>query len=34
MSNYYRVFKDIKAWLPDDAVIIGEGNTMDMSGRR
>ena len=29
--NYYRVFKDIKAWLPDDAVIIGEGaNTMDI----
>ncbi|HET8997021.1 MAG TPA: thiamine pyrophosphate-binding protein [Acetobacteraceae bacterium] len=30
-TNYYRAFKDISAWLPDDAVIIGEGaNTMDI----
>ncbi|MEM7405661.1 MAG: oxalyl-CoA decarboxylase [Pseudomonadota bacterium] len=29
--NYYRAFRDIKEWLPDDAVIIGEGaNTMDI----
>ena len=29
--NYYRAFKDIAAWLPDNAVIIGEGaNTMDI----
>ena len=29
-SNYYRAYKDIVDWLPDDAVIIGEGaNTMD-----
>ncbi|PPQ39490.1 oxalyl-CoA decarboxylase [Rhodopila globiformis] len=29
--NYYRAFKDISAWLPQDAVIIGEGaNTMDI----
>ena len=29
--NYYRAFKDISAWLPDNAVIIGEGaNTMDI----
>ena len=30
-TNYYRAFKDISAWLPDNAVIIGEGaNTMDI----
>ncbi len=30
-TNYYRAFKDITAWLPDNAVIIGEGaNTMDI----
>lgn len=30
-TNYYRAFKDISAWLPEDAVIIGEGaNTMDI----
>ena len=30
-TNYYRAFKDISAWLPKDAVIIGEGaNTMDI----
>jgi 2-hydroxyacyl-CoA lyase 1 len=30
-TNYYRAFKDISAWLPDDAIIIGEGaNTMDI----
>ena len=29
--NYYRAFKDINEWLPDDAIIIGEGaNTMDI----
>ena len=29
--NYYRAFKDINDWLPDDAIIIGEGaNTMDI----
>ncbi|HVY16232.1 MAG TPA: oxalyl-CoA decarboxylase [Rhodopila sp.] len=29
--NYYRAFKDISAWLPQNAVIIGEGaNTMDI----
>ena len=29
--NYYRAFKDIEEWLPDDAIIIGEGaNTMDI----
>ena len=30
-TNYYRALKDIRAWTPDDAVIIGEGaNTMDI----
>jgi 2-hydroxyacyl-CoA lyase 1 len=30
-TNYYRAFKDIGAWLPQNAVIIGEGaNTMDI----
>ena len=30
-TNYYRAFKDIAAWLPKNAVIIGEGaNTMDI----
>ncbi len=30
-TNYYRALKDISAWAPDDAVIIGEGaNTMDI----
>ena len=29
--NYYRAYKDIEAWLPEDAIIIGEGaNTMDI----
>ncbi len=29
--NYYRAYKDIEQWLPDDAIIIGEGaNTMDI----
>ncbi|MCZ6887611.1 MAG: oxalyl-CoA decarboxylase [Gammaproteobacteria bacterium] len=29
--NYYRAFRDIEAWLPEDAIIIGEGaNTMDI----
>ena len=29
--NYYRAFRDIEAWLPDDAIIVGEGaNTMDI----
>ena len=30
-TNYYRAFKDITAWMPTNAVIIGEGaNTMDI----
>jgi 2-hydroxyacyl-CoA lyase 1 len=30
-TNYYRALKDISAWAPDNAVIIGEGaNTMDI----
>jgi 2-hydroxyacyl-CoA lyase 1 len=30
-TNYYRAFKDISDWLPDDAIIVGEGaNTMDI----
>ena len=30
-TNYYRAFKDIVEWLPEDAIIIGEGaNTMDI----
>jgi 2-hydroxyacyl-CoA lyase 1 len=30
-TNYYRALKDISAWVPSDAVIIGEGaNTMDI----
>lgn len=30
-TNYYRAFKDITAWMPKNAVIIGEGaNTMDI----
>lgn len=30
-TNYYRALKDIRAWIPDDAVIVGEGaNTMDI----
>jgi len=29
--NYYRAFRDIVEWLPDDTIIIGEGaNTMDI----
>jgi 2-hydroxyacyl-CoA lyase 1 len=29
--NYYRAYRDIQAWLPEDAIIIGEGaNTMDI----
>lgn len=29
--NYYRAFKDIEDWLPEDAIIIGEGaSTMDI----
>ena len=29
--NYYRAYRDIEAWLPQDAIIIGEGaNTMDI----
>ncbi|MDA1077031.1 MAG: thiamine pyrophosphate-binding protein, partial [Proteobacteria bacterium] len=29
--NYYRAFRDIEEWLPEDAIIIGEGaNTMDI----
>ncbi len=30
-ANYYRALKDVAAWCPDDAVIIGEGaSTMDI----
>ena len=30
-TNYYRAYKDIVEWLPEDAYIIGEGaNTMDI----
>ena len=30
-TNYYRALKDIRAWAPEDAVIVGEGaNTMDI----
>lgn len=30
-TNYYRALRDISAWAPQDAVIIGEGaNTMDI----
>ncbi|MDE0692185.1 MAG: oxalyl-CoA decarboxylase [Gammaproteobacteria bacterium] len=30
-TNYYRAFRDIVDWMPDDAIIIGEGaNTMDI----
>ncbi|HJN52930.1 MAG: oxalyl-CoA decarboxylase [Pseudomonadales bacterium] len=29
--NYYRAFKDISEWMPDDAIIVSEGaNTMDI----
>jgi 2-hydroxyacyl-CoA lyase 1 len=29
--NYYRAYRDIEDWLPEDAIIIGEGaNTMDI----
>ena len=29
--NYFRAFRDIEDWLPEDAIIIGEGaNTMDI----
>jgi 2-hydroxyacyl-CoA lyase len=30
-ANYYRALKDVAAWTPDDAMIIGEGaSTMDI----
>ena len=30
-TNYYRALKDIRAWAPNDAVIIGkDANTMDI----
>jgi 2-hydroxyacyl-CoA lyase 1 len=30
-ANYYRALKDVAAWTPDDAIIIGEGaSTMDI----
>lgn len=30
-TNYYRALKDIAAWAPQDAIIVGEGaNTMDI----
>lgn len=30
-TNYYRALKDISAWVPENAVIVGEGaNTMDI----
>ena len=29
--NYYRAYRDIETWLPENAIIIGEGaNTMDI----
>ena len=29
--NYYRAFKDIREWLPEDVIIVSEGaNTMDI----
>ena len=29
--NYYRAFRDIREWLPDNAIIVSEGaNTMDI----
>ena len=33
--NYYRAYRDIESWLPEDAIIIGEGaNTMDIGRTR
>ena len=30
-TNYYRALKDIREWMPEEAVIVGEGaNTMDI----
>ncbi|MGI9323557.1 MAG: thiamine pyrophosphate-dependent enzyme, partial [Pseudomonadales bacterium] len=30
-TNYYRAFRDIKDWLPEDVIIVSEGaNTMDI----
>jgi 2-hydroxyacyl-CoA lyase 1 len=30
-ANYYRALKDVAAWIPDNAIIIGEGaSTMDI----
>ena len=30
-TNYYRAFRDIRDWLPEDAIIVSEGaNTMDI----
>ena len=30
-TNYYRAFRDIAAWIPENAIIVGEGaNTMDI----
>lgn len=30
-TNYYRALKDIVPWIPEDAIIVGEGaNTMDI----
>src|SRR5262249_25008425 len=30
-ANYYRALRDVAAWMPDDAMIIGEGaSTMDI----
>src|SRR5499427_5581098 len=30
-ANYYRALKDVAAWMPDNAIIIGEGaSTMDI----
>ena len=30
-ANYYRALKDVAAWAPEDAIIIGEGaSTMDI----
>lgn len=33
--NYYRAFRDIRDWMPDDAIIVSEGaNTMDIGRTR
>ena len=30
-TNYYRVLKDVREWMPDDTIVVSEGaNTMDI----